>query len=40
MMAEFLARQVYEGKITFVEVPQRFKPRVRTILKEKYDIDV
>lgn len=39
-MAEFLARRVYEGKLRFEDVPDRFKVQVRKILKEKYGMEV
>lgn len=39
-MAEFLARRVYEGKLEFANVPERFKSAVRKILKDKYSVDV
>lgn len=39
-MADFLARRVYEGKLQFADVPDRFKSQVRIILKEKYEIEV
>ena len=39
-MAEFLARRVYEGKLEFNKVPEIFKEQVRTILKEKYNMEV
>lgn len=39
-MAEFLARRVYEEKLNFIDVPERFKDTVRQILHDKYDIDV
>ena len=39
-MADFLARRVYEGKLDFADVPERFKAQVRQILHDKYGYDV
>ena len=39
-MADFLARRVYEGKLNFADVPDRFKQQVRQILHDKYNYDV
>ena len=33
-MAEFLAMRVYEKKLTFEEIPKRFREEVKKILKE------
>lgn len=35
-MAEFLARRVYEGKLGFEDIPERFKKAVSEILQSKY----
>ena len=40
ILAEFLAMRVYQNKLTFEEVPNRFKESVRTILREKYGMEV
>ncbi len=40
IMAEFLAMRVFQGKLSFEEVPERFKESVRTILREKYGMEV
>ena len=37
IMAEFLARRVFEGKLEFNVVPERFKGAVREILINKYN---
>lgn len=39
IMAEFLAMRVYEKKLTFEEIPKRFREEVKKILKEKYDTE-
>ena len=39
-MAAFLARRVYEGKLNFVDVPERFKEQVREILRDEYGMEV
>ena len=39
IMAEFLAMRVYEKKMSFDEIPERFRETVKEILKEKYDTE-
>lgn len=39
-MTDFLARRVYEGKLSFEDIPRQFKDSVRQILRDKYGMDV
>ena len=39
-MAAFLARRVYEGKLNFADIPERFKEQVREILRDEYGAEV
>ena len=38
-MAKFLARRVYDGKLSFDDVPEKFQEDVRKILKEEYNYE-
>lgn len=36
-MAKFLAMRVYQGKLAFDDVPDKYKAEVRRILIDEYD---
>ena len=40
IMADFLAMRISQNKLTFEEIPDRFKDTVKVILREKYGIIV
>lgn len=39
-MAKFLAMRIYEGKLTYDEVPAKYKDKVKELYKEMYGVDL